>query len=94
MNSKKSNFEKDGSPFVLCNKCGLKFSRKENLVFHMRHECGRYYVCVCGTKCQRKCSLMRHMKSKHPNEQHLYETMYVVENVNASEIPRRYPTGF
>lgn len=62
-----------------CNVCGLKFSQKRFLLFHIRNECGRVFSCACGVKCRRKRSLMQHMKLKHPDKQHLYNTMYIIE---------------
>lgn len=67
--------------FLLCNKCGLKFSQKGSLKFHIRHECGRIHICICGVKCRRKRTMMQHMRSKHPDKIHLHDTMYDVVNV-------------
>lgn len=73
------DYKKGTQPFF-CNNCGLKFSQKASLVFHIRHECGRYHVCICGAKIKRKRDLMQHMRTKHPEKETFFDTMYTVEN--------------
>lgn len=61
-----------------CKTCGVKYSLYRNLVYHTRNECGRSYLCICGTKCKRKRSMIHHMKKQHPNETHRHNSMYTL----------------
>lgn len=62
-------FTVTGIPFLpkmRCD-CGKSFSYKKNLVYHKRHDCGRFYPCpVCRKPFSQKSNLRSHIIALHP----------------------------
>lgn len=51
-----------------CPKCGRTYTRKTNLLRHMRIECGKeaqFQCSQCFYKCKHKHSMLRHLTHKH-----------------------------
>ena len=46
--------------------CGVKFSHKKNLTYHLKWECGKLLMCfICNTKFKFKSALLSHTKKFH-----------------------------
>lgn len=49
----------------MCKYCQRRHKDYRCMIYHLRYECGRKFVCVCGVESTKKGYMVKHIRTKH-----------------------------
>lgn len=72
----------------VCPVCLVRYKKLSSLNYHMRNECSRQFVCLCGVRRTRKSALMNHIRTHHAHDFDAYKDSYRTIHAPACVIVR------